>query len=310
MQTKLKWVCLTGFSAVWLCATVATAQVQPEAQNPAVDTPPPTAVQPSATQLPSAAPGAPPPAVYYPPPSYGPPPGYSPPPGYGPPPGYSPPPGYGPPPGYSPPPGYAPVYYSPKDLGPPPGSHQHDGFYMRLTGGVGYLSAKSGDGSTSMSVSGAGPAMTFAFGGSVTPHLVLYGEFVATAATDPEATYAGGSQHLPYSVNLFGIGPGLAYYLEPLNMYFSGTLAFSQVTASNTSSNSSDSANANQDWTEMGIGASFMVGKEWWVSHDWGLGVAGRLHLASMKTKQELAGTTNDRMTATAFSVLFSATYN
>ena len=299
MHTKLKWVCLAGFSAVWLCPLGATAQEQPKAENPAAETPPPTGAQPSAAQLPSAAPGTPPPAAYSPPP-----------PSYGPPPGYYPPPGYGPPPGYYPPPGYAPMYYPPKDLGPPPGSHQHDGFYMRLTGGVGYLSAKSGDGSTSMSVSGAGPALTFAFGGSVTPHLILYGEFLVTSATDPEAKYAGGSQSLPYSVELFGIGPGLSYYLEPLNMYFSGTLAFSQVTASDTSGNSSDSANANQDWTEMGIGASFMVGKEWWVSHDWGLGVAGRLHLASMKTKQEFAATTSDRMTATAFSVLFSATYN
>jgi hypothetical protein len=110
-------------------------------------------------------------------------------------------------------------------------------------------------------------------------------------------------------VSLLGIGPGLAYYLEPSNICFSGTLAFSQVSAGSVSDNSSYSANANQAWTNVGIGASFVASKEWWVSHDWGLGVAGRLHVAWMKTKLENAGM-DDTMTATAFSVLFFATYN
>jgi hypothetical protein len=59
----------------------------------------------------------------------------------------------------------------------------------------------------------------------------------------------------------------------------------------------------------MGVGASFMAGKEWWVSHDWGLGVAGQFRVAWMKAKAEFAGS-DDTMTATAFAILFSATYN
>ena len=49
-----------------------------------------------------------------------------------------------------------------------------------------------------------------------------------------------------------------------------------------------------------------MVGKEWWVTQDWGLGVAGEVLFASMKD----AGDTSITWTGTAFSVVFSATYN
>ena len=49
----------------------------------------------------------------------------------------------------------------------------------------------------------------------------------------------------------------------------------------------------------------FMVGKEWWVSANWGLGVAGIVHIASMKLPN-----TDSRATADALSLVLSATYN
>jgi hypothetical protein len=174
---------------------------------------------------------------------------------------------------------------------------------MRLTMGLGILRATDSYLGQDETYSGGGVTMTYAFGGAVTPNLVLYGEFLMTMAPDPTSKLGVNSQTLTgIDLVLLGMGPGVAYYLEPSNLYFSGTLAFSQVSASASSSNSS---NRSIDLTDMGIGASFMVGKEWWVSHDWGLGVAGLLHVASMKLRD-----VDTRMTATALSVLFSATYN
>jgi hypothetical protein len=43
------------------------------------------------------------------------------------------------------------------------------------------------------------------------------------------------------------------------------------------------------------------------VARDWGIGLAGQLHLASMSDNVQGYDT---RMTAAAFSLLFSATYN
>jgi hypothetical protein len=290
--------CAAGFAAMVLCTGVgsAFAQQQPDPANAASTAAPataaalPTAVQPAAAQPAATAPGYPPPAAYYPPPYY-------------------PPPGYAPPPGYYPPPGYPPAYYPQQELGPPPGSHIHDGFYMRLTTGLGVLSAKYKRSELDTTISGPGVAATFAFGGAVATNLVLYGEMLMTMALNPKSESGGTTQNLTNkNVNLFGIGPGVAYYLEPSNLYFSGTLAFSYV--SETDSSNSNNSNSSVDLTEMGIGLSFMVGKEWWVSHNWGLGAAGLLHVASMKTKDQIAGTTPNNMTATALSVLFSATYN
>lgn len=300
--------CAAGFAAMVLCTGVgsAFAQQQPDPANAAGTAAPsttaalpptavqpaaqPAAAQPAAVQPAATAPGYPPPAAYYPPPYY-------------------PPPGYAPPPGYYPPPGYPRAYYPQQELGPPPGSHIHDGFYMRLTTGLGVLSAKYKRSELDTTISGPGVAATFAFGGAVATNLVLYGEMLMTMAINPKSESAGTTQNLTNkNVNLFGIGPGVAYYLEPSNLYFSGTLAFSYV--SETDSNNSNNSNSSVDLSEMGIGLSFMVGKEWWVSHNWGLGAAGLLHVASMKTKDQIAGTTPNNMTATALSVLFSATYN
>jgi hypothetical protein len=225
----------------------------------------------------------------------------APPPAYAPPPGYSaqPQPGYYPPPAYYPPPGYSrrPIYVT------PPGYHQHDGFYMRLYTGIGYLTASDTYQGSKETFSGTGVTFGASFGGVIAPNLVLYGEFLGTVVTDPTYEYGGVSGTASGSdLTLFGIGPGIAYYFDPLNLYVSGTLTFSQVTASD---NQSSGSNNSTDLTDMGVGTNLMVGKEWWVSSDWGLCVAAQLHIASMKMKDYDA-----RMTAAALSLLFSATYN
>jgi hypothetical protein len=225
--------------------------------------------------------------------------GYAPPPAYAPPPGYAAQPGYYPPPAYYPPPGYArrPIYAI------PPGYHQHDGFYMRLYTGIGFLSASDTYLGSKETYSGAGVTFGASFGGVIAPNLVLFGEFLGTVVSDPSYEAPGQSQTLSgLDATLVGFGPGVAYYLEPINLYFSGTLTFSQFSLSD--SQSSD-PNNNADLTNLGIGTNLMVGREWWVSPDWGIGVAAQLHIASMKMKDY-----DSRMTATVLSLLFSATYN
>lgn len=179
--------------------------------------------------------------------------------------------------------------------------HAHDGFFMRLTAGFGYMSASESYGGGKVTYSGLGATLGAAFGGAIAPNLILFGEFLGTSVPDPNYEVSGpyfetGSQS--GDMTLFGFGPGMAYYVEPMNLYLSGTLAFSQVSFTDGSSGASDSTN----W---GLGASFAVGKEWWVARDWGIGLAGQLHLASMSDP-----TYDARMTAVAFSLLFSATFN
>jgi hypothetical protein len=49
-----------------------------------------------------------------------------------------------------------------------------------------------------------------------------------------------------------------------------------------------------------------VVGKEWWISQNWGFGLAGEFIAASMKDETDPKVT----WTASAYSLLFSATYN
>lgn len=190
--------------------------------------------------------------------------------------------------------GPQPGYYS------APASYQHDGFYLRVSAGLGYLSASEPYLGLTRTFSGVGGTFGAAFGGMIASNLILYGEFLGNSVTSASDSYGGVTQtYSGLDVTLFGVGPGVAYYFEPVNLYLSGTLTFTQVSFSNTST-------ANPiDSTDLGIGLSFTVGKEWWVSRDWGLGIAGQLHVASMRDPNF-----DTRMRATAFSMLFSATYN
>jgi len=168
--------------------------------------------------------------------------------------------------------------------------------------GLGYLHTSASYAGETETISGGGLGMDLAFGAAVARNLVIFGEIAVTSAESPTVKYGNASPTTtPASVDLVGFGPGLAYYLEPLNLYFSGSLQFSRVTASDNSGSSNDTA----DLTDMGFGASFMAGKEWWVSSNWGLGAATMLHFASMKLNGY-----DGRMTATGVSILFSATYN
>jgi hypothetical protein len=218
-------------------------------------------------------------------------------PGYAPPATYAPPPAYAAPaPGYAAPAPYgAPAYPAPAYR--PAGVHEHDGFYLRLAAGLGYLTNSASSGGSTMKVSGVGGTFGLAAGGIIARNLAVYGEIIGTSASDPSVEMGGVSGTMSGSMTLAGFGPGLAYYLDN-NAYFSGTVLFSKLSAADDNGNDAGE-------TDMGFGASLSGGKEWWVSDDWGLGVAGQLMLASMKEKDA-----DYRWTSAVVSLLFSATYN
>jgi hypothetical protein len=96
-----------------------------------------------------------------------------------------------------------------------------------------------------------------------------------------------------------GIGPGVTYYIMPQNIYASGSVLLHFLTLSEQHSNQS------ADLSDTGVAFSLMFGKEWWVSPDWGLGVAGQFMLGSAKAKYF-----DGRWTTVGAGVLLSATYN
>jgi hypothetical protein len=100
-------------------------------------------------------------------------------------------------------------------------------------------------------------------------------------------------------MTLIGFGPGVAYYVEPINMYLSTTLTFTQLSVSDSNTN------AKYYDSNVGFGFSLEAGKEWWISTDWGLGAAFQFQFASMKDKGS-----SDQLTGLGFVALLSVTYN
>jgi hypothetical protein len=195
---------------------------------------------------------------------------------------------------------YASPYVASVTIDPMEGFHAHDGFYLHVHAGISATGFASTQAGVKTNYAGGGFSSGVAVGGVIARNLVLYGAFFGTSTTNPDKQVAGNSTTSDLgAIGVGAVGPGLAYYFERCNLYLSATFGLAGFTANDLNSLRVDSSRS-------GAAFDFMVGKEWWVSHDWGLGIAGELMAASLKDKN-VPGLT---WSASGLSVLFSATYN
>jgi hypothetical protein len=203
-------------------------------------------------------------------------------------------------------------YYRPsEEFERDPGAHVHDGFYLRLQFGVGYTSMSASEMGTDLSVAGNNLALDVALGGAINTHLIVYGTLVESLTLSVSSKIQGSSTNLNGQLAqavfggvdgaaVQGVGGGAAYYLDS-NVFFAGSLLGSRVAVSNRLGDAWSSS-----W---GLTFEGQGGKEWWVSDNWALGVAGQVLLGAMKD-----GAYGNESVPTwrllAFAVLFSASYN
>ncbi len=212
------------------------------------------------------------------------------------------------------------VYAAPAERA---GRHTHDGFFLRLSAGGGYLGARDERGTGNATFHGGAGSFALALGGAVSDNLIIYGEGLGQQVDTGELKLAydrrrDGSFNVKGSMGLYGGGPGLAYYFMPYNTYVSGTLLFTRLVWSEDDLGEEDSE-ADNEYSEPGVGLSLSVGKEWWVSSNWGLGVAARLNYssnehASNRPLDRFGDTTQSsgdrRFDTWGVSVALSATFN
>lgn len=147
------------------------------------------------------------------------------------------------------------------------GYHNHDGIFLRLSGGLGYSALFS----TEDVASGISMLTTLSIGGAVRENLILNVEFYGSRTLD--LTYNSDTiDDDGYGVDMTfsGVGFGITHYFMPNNSYVSFSVGFGGVGA--------------QDGF-MGISAefkrkfalNFVFGKEWWVNDSWALGLGGQL---------------------------------
>jgi hypothetical protein len=211
--------------------------------------------------------------------------------------------GYGPPaqvpPGYAP--GYGPPAQAPAPYPAPPPQPEHGGFFLRLHGGPGFDSFSSSSGNSgSTQLAGAGISFAIALGGAVAPNLAVFGNFFESGAVQLSSLKTSRTDLIGTdNAAVGGLGAGVVYYVEPLNLYLSGALAATFFFIE-------DAKGKQLDETKPGIGFDGMVGTEWWASAHWGLGAAIEVLAATaMKDKNDPSAS----WTAEAFNVVLSATY-
>lgn len=176
------------------------------------------------------------------------------------------------------------------------GAEQHDGFYLRMHLGPGYTSV-SADDDKKTKLSGSGAGFGVSIGGMVVENFGIFGVISDTVASNPELEFDGETYDTKKDVSagIVGLGAGVVYYVMPVNLYVSGALM-------------ADEFSIQEDGDEIahsdkGLGLELMVGKEWWASDNWGLGVAGALRFTSVSED-------STNWTGKGFNVVFSATYN
>lgn len=174
-------------------------------------------------------------------------------------------------------------------------ANSHDGLFVRVTPGVSGAAASTTVDDAELTVRGAAGRLGLSLGASISPRVVVSAELIGQAVLGPEVVSDDQTHETDDDVS-WGVsyaGAGASYYF-PSNFYLSGSAGALIMTLETPEMDSE---------TDLGFGAKLAVGQEWWVSRDWGLGLAAEL----------LAGSVPDGDTDWGVATLglaLSATYN
>src|SRR5262249_37669586 len=135
--------------------------------------------------------------------------------------------------------------------------------------------------------------------GAVTENAVIHARIADFFEFSPHVTLNGHDEgDANASVGGVFVGPAFTYYFMPVNIYLTGAVGISWIRAVNGSSNEYTS--------NIGLGLNADIGKEWWISDDWGLGMAARFWFTHATDKDSGLDIKFDM---TGVGALFTATY-
>lgn len=179
--------------------------------------------------------------------------------------------------------------------------YKHDGFYLRLTTGVGSTTSIEETEVGEFSFSGLSGNTTLGIGYAVVENLIINLDIFASTVTDPTVEIDGRDVgEVDAEVRITNIGVGATYYIMPINVYLASSIALAE---------GSVKSGRVAIETDTGYGINVAIGKEWWVSDNWGIGVAGQLFHTVLPNEDLITGEVFDLKT-TSLAILFSATFN
>lgn len=183
----------------------------------------------------------------------------------------------------------------------------HDGFFLNLSLGLGYYGfeyeGNAGNMSVGMEYGGMGAEFDVKLGGRVAANTLLHATILAVSnggEVDMSAGYNGRFETVPVAADIAAnlIGVGVTYYMAA-NMYMTATIGMSKF-----SLDYDDSNRKSEGATDSGFGFQLGIGREWWVSDEWGVGVS--LSYVHASAEDGPYG----EISSNSVSVMFSATFN
>jgi hypothetical protein len=166
----------------------------------------------------------------------------------------------------------------------PPSSHYHDGFYLRLALGGGYVhNSISNDNAGSMKVYGATIPLEILIGGSPAAGLAVGFGITANPMSKPKTEFEGQTMSVSsdYRVQYSRLGPFVDYYPNPSgNLHLLGSINYGGFTIVE---DSTDRTVANAK----GLALTAGVGYGLWVSSEWSIGILGQLSYAMLWAPNE-----------------------
>jgi hypothetical protein len=185
-----------------------------------------------------------------------------------------------------------------------PGAETHDGGYLRMQFGFASMTITGKTASDTVEYSGGGASLAVAGGYAIMPHLIVFAEGLVAGNANSDVKLNGAASGMTtYGANVEGIGVGVSSYFGP-NLFAAAAILLAQASFDNGNGTTLASSKS-------GVAFDLTVGKEWWVSDNWGLGISGQMITASMKGKDpDLVLGVAPNYRALGFALLFSATYN
>ena len=144
----------------------------------------------------------------------------------------------------------------------------HDGgFFFRVAPGGGYSRTAITEEGDRLAVKGTSGSVDFAIGAVVKKNLAVHVTLGAWSLIDPKVEFNGVEEVADNtSMTMVMFGGGFTYYLGPSNVYLTASGGAAKLT-SEIEGESGDS--------DTGIAFDAGLGKEWWVSDRWGIGLSG-----------------------------------
>jgi len=175
----------------------------------------------------------------------------------------------------------------------------HDGFYLNFQLGAGYGETNLEEpGDDDFIMDGTTGVFRIKAGYAILNNFVIYGIYGVFNVDEPDYEYGSASGTMNNTtLTYYDYGVGLCYYFMPINIYISADMASSKGRL--------EINNIKSD-TEWGASFTLSVGKEWWVSDNWGLGIAFIISAASMDD----SGDSNATISHSFYGLAFTATYN